>query len=378
MPGSVKVGGAWKTVSAASVKVGGAWKTVSAAYTKVGGTWKQWYSALAMVIERKSLPATYRVRGAVYKGGKIFIFGVTGSTTATGSTYYISGNGGNTWTSKAFPASIQQGRAATDGSRIIVMPLNGATNTYYYTDDDGDTWSSRSLPNGGSYSVNDLTYSNGRWMFVTSDTAGSGFFYSANGTSWTGYDLGLGGQNLAIDSVTGDLWANRSSAAASNIVYYRGVSNIETATNWDAKTTSFSSTVRIISVAHGNGIIIAAIAASTNFFSISSNGGTTWTTTSAARSFTTSSNYYLKLHFHNGYFYYQRNFSAVDARPYEVIRSANGVTWTRTTVNNTAAIANELGETMAWITDGTGLYGFGQVDTSSGGNSNEFIKITGV
>lgn len=45
MAGSVKVGGAWKTVSGASVKVGGAWKTVSAGYTKVGGAWKQWYSS---------------------------------------------------------------------------------------------------------------------------------------------------------------------------------------------------------------------------------------------------------------------------------------------------------------------------------------------
>lgn len=39
MPLSVKVSGAWKTVSQVSVKVGGAWKT-AIPYVKVGGVWK--------------------------------------------------------------------------------------------------------------------------------------------------------------------------------------------------------------------------------------------------------------------------------------------------------------------------------------------------
>jgi hypothetical protein len=49
MPGSVKVGGSWKTVAGASVKVGGAWKTVAAGYTKVGGVWKQWLSSFVNI-----------------------------------------------------------------------------------------------------------------------------------------------------------------------------------------------------------------------------------------------------------------------------------------------------------------------------------------
>lgn len=38
--GSVKVSGAWKTVSAIQVNVGGTWKSVSAAKVNVSGTWK--------------------------------------------------------------------------------------------------------------------------------------------------------------------------------------------------------------------------------------------------------------------------------------------------------------------------------------------------
>lgn len=45
MPGHVRVGGSWKTVSSPSVKVGGSWKSVDAGFTKVGGAWKQWYTA---------------------------------------------------------------------------------------------------------------------------------------------------------------------------------------------------------------------------------------------------------------------------------------------------------------------------------------------
>lgn len=46
MPGHVRVGGSWKTVSSPSVKVGGSWKSVDAGFTKVGGAWKQWYTAV--------------------------------------------------------------------------------------------------------------------------------------------------------------------------------------------------------------------------------------------------------------------------------------------------------------------------------------------
>lgn len=44
MPASVRVGGAWKSVSAVSTRVGGAWKNVGAGYTRIAGVWKQWLS----------------------------------------------------------------------------------------------------------------------------------------------------------------------------------------------------------------------------------------------------------------------------------------------------------------------------------------------
>ena len=43
MPGSVRVGGAWKAVAGISVRVGGAWKTVTGGWTRVGGVWKKWF-----------------------------------------------------------------------------------------------------------------------------------------------------------------------------------------------------------------------------------------------------------------------------------------------------------------------------------------------
>lgn len=46
MPGHVRVGGSWRTVSSPSVRVGGSWKTVTAGFTRVGGAWKQWYTAV--------------------------------------------------------------------------------------------------------------------------------------------------------------------------------------------------------------------------------------------------------------------------------------------------------------------------------------------
>jgi hypothetical protein len=45
MPGLVRVGGAWKTVSGISVRVGGAWKTVNDAFVRVAGVWKSWGSS---------------------------------------------------------------------------------------------------------------------------------------------------------------------------------------------------------------------------------------------------------------------------------------------------------------------------------------------
>jgi len=48
MPGSVKVGGAWRTL-APKVKVGGVWKDVSNGYVKVAGVWRKWHQGLVTV-----------------------------------------------------------------------------------------------------------------------------------------------------------------------------------------------------------------------------------------------------------------------------------------------------------------------------------------
>jgi hypothetical protein len=58
MPGSVKVGGAWKTVKSVSVKVGGNWKVVKNGYTKIGGAWKQWHAGVTYWIVQNQITGT--------------------------------------------------------------------------------------------------------------------------------------------------------------------------------------------------------------------------------------------------------------------------------------------------------------------------------
>lgn len=79
MPGSVKVGGAWKTVAGASVKVGGAWKTVSAAYTKVGGVWKQWLSASAPYYIATTTQMSVPYDLAIDTANNVYVAGINAS-----------------------------------------------------------------------------------------------------------------------------------------------------------------------------------------------------------------------------------------------------------------------------------------------------------
>jgi hypothetical protein len=66
MPGLVRVGGAWKTVSGISVRVGGAWKTVTGALVRVAGVWKSWGSPpsfVALVPQNVNSPEVYQFSG---------------------------------------------------------------------------------------------------------------------------------------------------------------------------------------------------------------------------------------------------------------------------------------------------------------------------
>ena len=66
MPGLVRVGGAWKTVSGISVRVGGAWKAVTGAFVRVAGVWKSWGSPpsfVAFVSPSSNSPEAYQFSG---------------------------------------------------------------------------------------------------------------------------------------------------------------------------------------------------------------------------------------------------------------------------------------------------------------------------
>jgi hypothetical protein len=86
MPGSVRVGGAWKSVASASVRVGGAWKAVSAGWVRVAGAWKQWFSSGFTTFAKQSNLTTLDNSRAIihsspsaFVGRAILTGGVTGN-----------------------------------------------------------------------------------------------------------------------------------------------------------------------------------------------------------------------------------------------------------------------------------------------------------
>ena len=127
MAGSVKVGGAWKTVSGASVKVGGAWKTVSAGYTKVGGAWKQWYSGNQFFIgvtEVNAFPTESQrnASSSSYSGKSALAF----SSNASSMVYSINNSGDLLWQRKFYNSvSGGFGNAAVDPSGNIIYTSAG-------------------------------------------------------------------------------------------------------------------------------------------------------------------------------------------------------------------------------------------------------------
>lgn len=86
MPGSVRVSGTWRSISAASVRVGGAWKSVTAGWTRVAGTWRQWFTSgftgFAKVSNLTNLDNSRAIIHAApgsFAGRAIFTGGVTGN-----------------------------------------------------------------------------------------------------------------------------------------------------------------------------------------------------------------------------------------------------------------------------------------------------------
>jgi hypothetical protein len=146
MPGHVRVGGSWKTVSSPSVRVGGSWKSVTAGFTRVGGAWKQWYTA--------SVPGDYEIlESAILSGSESSVifsnlnskysseykhlqvrFSVRGNRSESNTLLQVFFNANENYNNYAWQRLAGEGASpvqtsAIDYNSIDLYGIPGATNT---------------------------------------------------------------------------------------------------------------------------------------------------------------------------------------------------------------------------------------------------------
>lgn len=361
MPGSVKVGGAWKTVSAASVKVGGTWKTVSAAYTKIGGTWKQWYtSAVAWML--RTFPTAAFTPSITYVNGKWYALQFTGTTLQPNYNTYKYSTDGINWTAGTLPSSAFWTLFTSVGNRLIAINSLSAGDGFAYSDN-GTTWTLGGDDFGGGLARASL-WDGTRLLVVTTSGGNSGLVWTTDGATIGGsIDIQDGAHDIAFDGSSTYIVAKAITAASvSNLA--KCTSNPTVSTNW---TTMSSGLSRIFTtIMYGNSIWVAMPQENTGY--VTSTNGTTWTarTLPAVMSGDTSSspfwNKAAKAKFINGYFYYYYKQSST-VRFY---RSSDGINWTNIAPENGITIA-ALNTTVGWATNGDKVIAAGA--GSSGGTS---------
>ena len=135
MPGSVKVSGAWKTVSGMSVKVGGAWKTVNTGFVKVAGAWKEWY--------RNALVDLFTRTTSGSLGG--FWTNVRGTWFANGSQAQ----------SNDAASNYSLASASVSSNNMVVSATIGAgTGVGFWVSDANNRWAAAYTNNSSSYQCN--------------------------------------------------------------------------------------------------------------------------------------------------------------------------------------------------------------------------------
>lgn len=320
MSGSVKVGGAWKSVSAVSTKVGGSWKTVSAAYTKIGGTWKQWYTAgVTSGWASGTLPTGRVAMGGTYAdftNAKYFIAGGSGSSAETGT--IATSVDGITWTDTTMPSTDTWREMVFDGTKVYAF-WSTTTGAGYATTTNGTTWTAGSSLTGlGAYNMSNALYAAGRWYLSCSFGQASTDQYrtSTDGVTWgewnapapTLNDIAYNGSNqfLALD-------------ASNSANIYTSASPTSSATSWTTRT--LPAAAEYDRAVYGNGFwVLTNSAVTTNY--LTSADGVSWTarTLPYAVKFRTTTGYRPQISFANGYFYYV-------ATNGNLLYSANGTSW---------------------------------------------------
>lgn len=184
-------------------------------------------------------------------GNSTFVASLTGATTwlnyakigssiivlfgpSAGTTYWYSGDGGVTWSSKTTPTSSVGLKAVSNGTTIVLVPSNSSSTAYYSTD--GINWTSTSMPSAANWSACDY----GRGLFVAaSSAAGTVAAYSADGITWTSstkpsstignclymfgkfYMFGTSSSSTVYTTTNGIAWSTESLSTA--VTFGRGV-----------------------------------------------------------------------------------------------------------------------------------------------------------
>jgi hypothetical protein len=231
MPGKVRVGGAWKDVSAINTRVGGSWKTVTEGWTKIGGTWKKWYELLLVkwgLLNDETARSMGGDTSYFHKTGTTYVYYSTSAlgwfevdtstwtTTARSTQSYSSSNprqiikgqdgvicfvanpgpGDRIYRSLDSMTTSATVEASSSIPSSAVLATNGTgtwiaagSNDLLYSTDNGDTWTSSSNV-FGSLTINGAGYNPNAGLFIVADGGTSSYCTSPTGTgSWTARTL---------------------------------------------------------------------------------------------------------------------------------------------------------------------------------------------
>lgn len=144
-----------------------------------------------------TLPTALFFRGGIYENlanAKYFLFG---DNDGAATTSYLYSTNGTSWTTGTLPDSQQWGKAASNGTRVVVIPWVGRSAAYTTN---GTTWSSSNIW-GSSQNSTDIIWTGTRFLVTGSDTS-TNISSSTDGVSWTASDVGNGFRGIAYDGVS--------------------------------------------------------------------------------------------------------------------------------------------------------------------------------
>lgn len=360
MPGSVKVGGAWKSVAEASVRVDGSWKSVSSGWTRVGGAWKQWLGWAAGTLENE---AFWRSAGyAPLSNAKWFAYGGLTTTGANNKYAYSNTSDASSWTTGTLPVSTALRGTATNGSRLLWLSITAGGILYT---DNGTTWTVTS-PFTTNLAPLEAVYSATDGLFVVAAQSGTTgaqrIAYSSDAVSWT-RNTNLTSGFLSMAHGGGRYVLVRAGASSSSVATFTHPSQAETSV-------SLPLTQGWTAVRH-NGSVFLIVGDNLTSYATSPDG-LTWTLRSFASATAPTGEGAagrVNLGVLNGVFYYvDFNSSTQTAVVYS---SSNAVTWA--SVATVSAQAQGLG----WATNGQTAIFVGYARNSSGTQVANSVLLKG-